>query len=485
MNTSLLLSKTISEIGNDIRSRKVRVTDITKEALDRIHSMDHRLNSFITINPKAMDLAKKADEQIAEGKYIGPLHGIPIGLKDMIDTNDMKTTMGSEIYKNYIPEQDAAVVSQLKEAGAIIIGKLNTHQFAYGPTGDRSYFGPMFNPYDLTRMAGGSSGGSAAAVAAGFCYGTLGTDTSGSIRVPASFSGLVGMKPTNGLVSQKGIFPLARSLDSTGPMTRTIKDNAILMNVLQGTSNTFYHNGGMTTVDNNFTKKKHEDFTRLIGQNISNMKIGIPNTFFFDNLNSEIDHSIKNVINILKRLGTNVSNIYLTKMEEFSEAQKVIIRYESRQIHEKNLTNYPNMWDDEVKERLTTHIPTYDEYKNALSLQKQSKKEFRQVMDKLDALITPTMSIMPPKINERYVDLGENKEKNKIEDNHIRRSITKLTAPTNLNGLPSLTLPCGFSSKGLPIGVQLIGKENDEALLYQIGYALEQELDLDLSIVDV
>src|SRR5699024_11035308 len=162
-------------------------------------------------------------------------------------------------------------------------------------------------------------------------------------------------------------------------------------------------------------------------------------------------------------LGTNVSNIYLTKMEEFSEAQKVIIRYESRQIHEKNLTNYPNMWDDEVKERLTTHIPTYHEYKNALSLQKQSKKEFRQVMDKLDIPITPTMSMMPPNINERDGHLGENKAKNKIEDNHIRRSITQLTSPTYIIGSPSLTVPCGFSSKGLPKSVQLIGTKNEEA----------------------
>src|SRR5699024_2765539 len=177
--------------------------------LERIKTFDCDLNSFITINPKALELAKEVDQEISLGNYRGPLHGIPIGLNDMINTSDLKTTMGSPIYKDYVPREDATVVRQLKQAGAIIIGKLNTHQFAYGPTGDRSYYGPVRNPYNLSRMAGGSSSGSAAAVAAYLTYGALGTDTSGSVRIPASFCGIVGMKPTKGLISEKGIYPLS------------------------------------------------------------------------------------------------------------------------------------------------------------------------------------------------------------------------------------------------------------------------------------
>jgi len=460
---SLCLSKSIVEIADDIRNKRISVTEIIKEALDRIDSFDHFLNSFITVNPNALGLAKEADKQIADGHYKGPLHGIPIGLKDMIDTDNMKTTMGSEIFKDYIPEQDAFTVSQLKNAGAIVIGKLNTHQFAYGPTGDRSYYGPIHNPYDLSRMAGGSSGGSAAAVSAGFCYGALGTDTSGSIRVPASFCGIVGMKPTNGLVSQKGIFPLAESLDSTGPMTKNINDNAILMNVLQSQGN--------------------EDFTRLVGHSIKGITIGIPDSFFFKKSNQHIECAIKKAVNTLQSLGANLTKVRLSHMEEFSEAQKVIIRYEARRIHGGNLREYPDRWDDEVKERLTTHIPTHEDYLDALKTQLQSKEDFRKVLDRVDALVTPTMSILPPKINERYI--GSENGENRNEDTHIRWSITKLTAPTNLAGLPSLTLPCGSSSAGMPIGIQLIGREFDEALLYQIGYALEQALGLDLSVVDI
>lgn len=460
---SLFLSKSIAEISSAIRDKQVSVTEIVEEALHRIDSFDHKLHSFITVNPKAIDLAKSADRQIENGHYKGPLHGIPIGLKDMIDTKDMETTMGSEIYKDYVPEQDAQVVSQLKKAGAIVIGKLNTHQFAYGPTGDRSYYGPTHNPHNLERMAGGSSGGSAAAVAAGFCCGALGTDTSGSIRVPASFCGIVGMKPTNGLVNQKGVFPLAESLDSTGPMTKTITDNAILMNALQ-------YKGG-------------EDFTRLIGQSVRGMTIGVPDTFFYENIDEEIEPVIRKVLRMLKHIGVNLVDVHLPRLENFSKAQKVIIAYESRLVHSENLKKFPHMWDDEVKERLTNIAPTHDEYLDAIRIQQQSRVVFSDVFTKVDALVTPTMSIQPPKINERYID-GSDAEDEK-EDHHIRWSITRLTSPTNLSGNPSLTLPCGCSSSRLPIGIQLIGADFDEALLYQIGFALEKELGLDLMVLDV
>lgn len=454
--TSFFLSKSIADVSSDILNKRMSVTEMMEEALSRINSYDSRINSFITVNSKALDAAREADEQITTGHYRGPLHGIPIGLKDMINTSDMKTTMGSEIFKDYIPSHDAAVVGQLKKAGAIIIGKQNTHQFAYGPTGDRSYYGPMRNPYDPTRMAGGSSGGSAASVAAGFCFAALGTDTSGSIRVPASFCGLVGMKPTNGrLVNQKGVFPLAQSLDSTGPLTKTIRDNALLMNGLLG----------------------NETYSQLIGEGIHGLKIGVPDTFFFEHVDDDIGQTVEKAIHVLEKLGADITTVHVPHLEDFSKAQKVIIAYESRLIHEDYLKKYPDMWDDEVKDRLLTNAPSHDEYTEAKRIQEQSREVFHEMFSSVDVLVTPTMSIHPPKINERYVGGKQ------TDDHHIRWSITRLTSPTNLSGSPSLTLPCGLSKEGLPIGVQLIGNEYQEARLYQVGFALEQELGLTFTAV--
>lgn len=466
-----LFSNNITELGYRIKNRDVSIVELVSGLLERIDSVDKKLNSFITINEEAVDSAKKMDKEISKGYYRGPLHGIPIGLKDIIETQDMKTRMGSKIFESYIAENDAFVVQCLKEAGAIIIGKLNTHQFAYGPTGDRSYYGAVKNPYDLTKMTGGSSSGSGAAVAACLCYGALGTDTGGSIRIPASFCGIVGMKPTYGTVSKRGVYPLSPSFDHVGPMTRSIKDNAILMNVLQGNDHK----------DRDAIFRKQEDFTRFIGRNMNGLIIGVPKQFYFENLNEEVQTVIDQTIGLLETLGAKIVLVDLRNMERFSEAHKVILRSEAYAIHEKNLKDHPDDWDDEVKERLITAFKVKGfEYVNAMKTRQLSKEEFNEALKNIDALLTPTTAILPPRINERHVGDEEN------DETHIRWTITKLTAPTDFNGFPSLSLPCGFSSSGMPIGVQLIGKEWDEARLYQIGYALESELNLHLAklIVD-
>lgn len=465
-----LFSRSISELAEDIKNQKVTVVEIVNGILQRIDAVDKHLNAFITINPKALELAEKADKEIAGGKYRGPLHGIPIGLKDIIDAKNIKTTMGSEIFKDNIPNEDATVVKQLNESGAIIIGKLNTHQIAYGPTGDRSYYGPVRNPYNLSKMTGGSSSGSGAAVAAFLSYGALGTDTSGSVRIPASFCGIVGMKPTYGTISKHGVNPLSWTLDHVGPMTRTIKDNAILMNVLQGDDKR----------DPDTITRKNEDYTRFIGKSIHEIKIGVPQQFYFDNANEEIKIAFNNTIAHLEELGAEINNVNLPNMEEFSDAQKTILRSEAYATHEKNIHDFPDLWDHEVKERLMTAIQDKGfEYASALRLRHLAKKAFNKASSNVDALITPAMSILPPNINERYLS------DDKSDDNHIRWSIIKLTAPTNLNGFPSLTLPCSFSSDGMPIGIQLIGKELEEAKLYQIGYALEQKLSLNIGKINI
>ncbi|MEH7392052.1 amidase [Bacillus sp. JJ1474] len=462
-----LLTYDITKISNLIKEKKVTPVEVTLQLLDRIADVDQVINSFITVDREdAIRQAIQAEQEIEAGIYRGPLHGVSIGLKDIIYTNNMRTTMGSEIYQDYIPEYNATVVEKLKQAGAIIIGKLNTHQFAYGPTGDRSFFGPVKNPYDTQRITGGSSSGSGASVSACLGFGSLGTDTGGSIRVPASFCGVVGIKPTYGRISKYGVYPLSWTLDHVGPLTRTVTDNAIFLNSI----------AGYDPNDPSSIQRDTEDFSRFIGKGIEGMKIGLPSTYYFDDLNGEVRNIIEKSIEELRDLGVTIKTVDLPNIEKFAEAHKAILRSEAYAVHEKNLMDYPNQWDDEVKERLLTALDTKGyEYAQALQTRQLAKDEFNKALEEVDVLLTPTLPILPPKINERHVDLE------KYEGQHIRWSIIKLTAPTNFNGFPSLSLPCGFSSDGMPIGVQFIGREFDEATLYRFGYILEQKLSINTS----
>lgn len=459
-----ILTKDISQLAKLIQRKEISPVELVTGFLKRIERTDSLLNTYITIPyEKVLAEARAKEAEIEKGDYRGPLHGIPIGIKDNIFTKQLKTTMGSEIYNDFIPENDAFVIEKLKKAGAIIIGKHNTHQFAYGPTGDRSHVGPVKNPYDTSKMTGGSSSGSAAAVAAYLCAGAIGTDTGGSVRIPASFCGIVGMKPTFGRVSQRGVHPLSWHLDHVGPMSKTVTDNALLLNAIVS----------YDPFDEKSVNRNTEDFTRLIGKDIRDKKIGIPRPFYYEGVEAEIIVAVENVMKLLEEQGAHCENVNLPYLDEILEAQRVIIRCDAYAIHEENLKKHPDLWDDEVKERLYTGVyPKGFEYAKAIHYKEFAKQEFHRVLQDVDVLITPTMSIMPPKVGGRYTSEGNN------DENHIRWTITKLTSPTNLNGLPSLTVPCGFSETGLPIGVQLIGKEFDEATLYQFGYVIEQALAL-------
>ncbi|MGN7385490.1 amidase [Sporosarcina sp. SAFN-015] len=465
MKNKDILTYDLFEIAELIREKKVSPVEVVNQLLDRIDSVDASLNSFITVLDKEEALAQalKAEKEIESGVYKGPLHGVPIGVKDMIYTKDMKTTMGSEIYQDFIPTYDAFVVEKLREAGAIIIGKQNTHQFAYGPTGDRSHYGPVHNPHNTEKMTGGSSSGSAAAVAANLSYGSLGTDTGGSVRIPASFCGVVGMKPTFGRVSKRGVYPLSWNLDHVGPITRSVLDNALLLNAIVA----------YDEQDPNAVKSEVEDFTEGIENGIEGLTIGLPTKFFFDDMNEDVRRSVENSINVLREMGVVFKDVELPDMNEITESHRVILRSDAYELHEEHLKDHPNKWDDEVKERLLTGVEEKgSSYSRALKARQNAKAQFNKVFEEVDAILTPTVPILPPKINERHVELNQDKEQ------HIRWTIIKLTAPTNFTGLPSLSVPCGFSKDGMPIGVQFIGKDFNEALLYKIGYALEKELSI-------
>jgi aspartyl-tRNA(Asn)/glutamyl-tRNA(Gln) amidotransferase subunit A len=455
-----VLQSSLLKLSGLIKKRQISPMEVTRKLLERIEALNPKLNAYITVvHEKAMESALQAEKEIAAGNWKGPLHGIPIGLKDLIYTKEIKTTMGSAIYKDHIPGYDAAVVEKLKQAGAIIIGKLNTHQFAYGPTGDRSFFGAVKNPYNLSKIPGGSSSGSGASVAASMCFAALGTDTGGSIRIPSACCGIVGMKPTFGRVSKYGVFPLSWTLDHVGAMTKTVQDNAILLNVLSG-----YDERDPYSV-----KVKDEDFTRLLHQGVIGSIIGIPSTFYFENVDSEVEKQVRQAVEVFRSLGAEIRIIEIPHLKQISLAQQITIESEAYAVHEEILRNHSKQYDEEVKTRLLKGLSTKAyEYVQAQQVKQLAITEFNHALKEVEMILTPTLPILPTDIGQREINIHGYQEQ-------VRTALMRFTKPTNLNGFPSLSIPCGFSNSGLPIGLQLIGRPYDEANLYRFAYAFEQE----------
>lgn len=445
-------------LAERIRKKEISPVKITVELLHRVKAKNDKLNSYITIaTDKALDAAKRAEKEINAGNIKGILHGVPIALKDMIFTKDIKTTMGSEIFKSYIPNYDATVVKRLKEAGAIILGKLNTHEFALGGTGDCSYFGAVKNPHDYSKMSGGSSSGSGASVSTFLCYASIGTDTGGSIRTPSSFTGIVGMKPTFGRVSKYGVFPLCYTMDHVGPMTRTVKDNAILLNVLSGYDAKDYYS----------VKSETEDFTRLIDQDISGSIIGVPSSSYYMGINKDVNEKVKQAIKTLTSLGAQIKEVKIPHMENILSAFRTTLRSESYSVHEQRLSDYPNQWGKEVKNRLLSGMDIRaHEYIYAQKLKQEAIRSYNRIFYEVDVLITPTVPILPANIGKRKIRFNGS-------DTNINLILNRFTGPINLIGFPAISLPCGNSETGLPIGLQMIGKPFDEANLYRFAYAFE------------
>ncbi|MED4001280.1 amidase [Priestia aryabhattai] len=458
MHSDSILNMDITTLSLKIKNKEISPVEITECLLNRIKDINPALNAFITINEEAVKQAKIAEKEIMNNEYKGALHGIPIGVKDLVYTRNMKTTMGSKIYQHFTPDYDATVVEKLHHAGAITIGKLNTHEFAYGPSGDVSYYGAVKNPHDTKRISGGSSSGSGAAVSAGLCYGAIGTDTGGSIRIPSSACGIVGMKPTFGRVSKHGVFPLGETLDHVGPMTRTVSDNALFLETI----------AGYDTKDLYSVNKPTEHFSRFIGSSILKKTIGIPSNFYFDALDSEVGNALKEAVKCLEELGASVKSIELPMLSQASWAQSKTIQSEAYMVHEKRMKAYRQDYQLPVLERLeeSQKITGY-EYAKAQQIRLQAQKEFQHVFESVDVLIAPTLPILPPYMGEEKVRVDNQMKL-------VRSELLRLTEPSNLLGLPTLSLPCGYSRDGLPIGMQLIGPHFAEAALYQIGYAFEQ-----------
>lgn len=444
-------------LSESVSARKISPVELVQQTLEKIRKDNATYNAFITIcEEEAVEAARKAEEEIAKGNVRSPLHGIPVAVKDVIFTKGIRTTMGSKVYANHVPDADAAVVEKLKDAGAVIIGKANTHEFAYGPTGDRSLIGPCRNPHNVNKMTGGSSSGSAAALAAELVSAAIGTDTGGSIRIPASACGIVGMKPTWGLVSTYGVHNTAYTLDHVGPMTRNVKDNALLLNAIVG----------YDARDQYSIQQAKEDYTRLIGDNIAGIKIGLPD-FFYQHLDPEVAAAMDQVIEAYQKLGASVKEVRVASIGQIARNQVVTIQAEAYTVHDQQVHERGSEYDPELQERVLAgkNVPI-NEYVRAQQQRKELIRQFNEVFNDVDVLLTPTLPILPPDIDQREIVFGGEKL-------HVRVPLLRLTAPFNYTGNPALSVPCGFSKDGLPIGFQLAGAYGQEALLYKIGHAYE------------
>lgn len=451
-----ILKWDILTMSTAFKRKTVSPVEVIEMIFDRIEKMNDDLNAYITTSREdAMSEAKKAEEDFLRGDIKGLLHGIPIGLKDMIYTKGIKTTMGSGHYKNFIPDYDATIVNRLKNAGAIVTGKLNTHELAYGPEGDDSYFGATKNPYDSTKIPGGSSNGPAVAVASHLCHAAIGTDTSGSVRIPASCCGIVGIKPTSGLISKHGVYPLSMTMDHVGPMTRNVMDNALLLNYLN---------------EPKVLISKSDDYTQRLNIGLEGAVIGLPISPYFNNIEDEVKDKVFQAVKEFENLGAEIKIVDLSEMNsQILESCKVITRSEAFYVNEK-LTLNPDDLSKEIHKRILQGKDyKVNSYLKAQKIKRTAINYYNDILNNVDILLTPTLPITPPSNGIEEVKIGNYNEA-------VRSALIRLTCPTNLLGLPSLSIPCGFSDSGLPIGMQLIGRKLDEANLYRFAYAYEQNV---------
>jgi aspartyl-tRNA(Asn)/glutamyl-tRNA(Gln) amidotransferase subunit A len=450
------LPRSLAGLSGELSARRLSPVEVVSLLLERIEADE--TNSFITVTAeRALEKASWAEREILAGRYRGPLHGVPLALKDIIYTRGVRTTMGSASYSGHVPDHSATVARKLEEAGSVLIGKTNTHEFAYGPTGDRSHFGATKNPHDTRRITGGSSGGSGAAVAANLCYGALGSDTGGSIRIPAALCGIVGMKPTFGRVSKSGVFPLSWTLDHLGPITRCVEDNALMLNVL----------AGHDPEDPYSVDRSAEDSTRDLQRGLRGASIGLPTSFFFDHVDGEVKARVREAVEVFRSLGARVKEVEIPNLWTTLHAHRLILGAEAYAVHQERLENEPETFGEEVGERLMDgERPKAYRYANARRRGLLAAGEFDRALHGVDVLLTPTLPIVATEIGQREIDIAGYEES-------VRSALTRFTGPTDLTGHPSLSLPCGLTGSGLPVGMQLIGRPFDEVTLYRFGNAYE------------
>jgi aspartyl-tRNA(Asn)/glutamyl-tRNA(Gln) amidotransferase subunit A len=437
---------TILEAGIALRARRISCLELTNQCLSQIARLNGSLNAFLTITEqRALAEAAELDREFANGRDRGPLHGIPIAHKDLVWTRGIRTTSGSKLFAEFIPNRDAAVAETLAAAGAVMLGKTGLHELAYGVTSDNPHFGTIRNPHDPGRTPGGSSGGSGVAVATGMALMATGTDTGGSIRIPASFCGVVGLKPTYGLLDLTGIQPLGFSLDHLGPLTQTVADARITLRVMARGAR-----------------------FRAAPASVRDIRIGLPENFYFSSVAPEVRDAVHQAARIAERLGAPVTPVPVPDIDALNAIGRVILLAEASALYEPYLARRSEFGSDVLALLDQGRLIPATDYVNAQRLRKTLLADFRELFRTVDCLFTPTTPIVAPRIGQQQVPVGP-------EMLDARVAITRLTRGLNVLGFPALSMPCGRSSEGLPISLQLIARPSEENLLLLLGEALEAQ----------
>jgi aspartyl-tRNA(Asn)/glutamyl-tRNA(Gln) amidotransferase subunit A len=448
-----LTALSLAEASDLVHGQSVSPVELTRACLELIEARDTELNAFITLAANdALDQARRAETDILRGRWVGPLHGIPLALKDLVDTAGVRTTAASALYAERIPETDAEVVRRLKNAGAVLLGKTNLHEFAFGGSGVISHVGPARNPRNPAHITGGSSSGSAAAVAANFCYGAIGTDTAGSIRLPAACCGIVGLKPTFGRVSARGVIPLSWSYDHVGPMARTVRDTAMLLQVL----------AGYDPEDATSQQAAVPDYVYGLQQDARQLRVGVERQFFCASLDPDVSAAFKNALHRVEKVAAGLWEIAISVDED-----RTVSKAETWAYHEKLVKDNPEAYQPETLRRIRAcadvSTSDYIAARRSLDLMRRTAPAiFRHI----DVLVTPTVPIPPPS----FAELGANPDDLRPKELVLLRN----TRPFNVLGLPTISIPCGATRSGLPVGLQITGRPWDEASVLCLASALEQ-----------
>lgn len=449
---------TIVEMAAALRRGETTSVALTQEALDRIAARNGELNAFLTVTADhALAAARERDAELRRGHDRGPLHGIPYAAKDCFATRGIRTTAGSPLFAEFVPEEDAAAVERLAEAGAVLAGKTHLHELAYGITSSNPHFGPVRNPHNLAHVPGGSSGGSAAAVAAGLVPFALGTDTGGSIRIPAAFCGCVGLKPTFGRVSRRGVIPLGFSLDHMGPITRTVRDAALVLQVL----------AGVDPGDDSSSSEPVPDYTQDLDAGLAGLRVGLPRGFLVARLDDAVRAAFDRACARIQLSGATLAAVDLPDMAAVTTTARVVLLAEAAAVHERNVIARRDAFGADVLALLDQGrlLPATD-YIHAQQLRRQFREQMRAVWAACDVLLTATTATPAPRIGQASIMIEG------VEED-VRLASTRLVRGWNLLGNPALSVPAGVNPEGLPVGVQVVGPAFAEGLVLRVGQALE------------
>ncbi len=462
MNELEICYASAGQLAPMIKSGEISPVEVIEAHLSRIRATEPVLNSFITVlSEEAVAAARQAERDIRAGRYRGPLHGIPVGLKDLFNTGGVRTTSGSRIYDNFVPDQDCTVAARFREAGAILLGKLNMHQFAYGPTGENPDYGHMHNPWDPDRVSGGSSGGSGSATAAGQCTITTGSDTGGSIRIPAALCGIVGLKPTYGRVSRHGLTPLAWSMDHPGPMVRTVEDAAITMNVIAGHDPNDVASANVPV----------PDYTSVLTGEVRGLRVGVPRQYMEAPLDPEVRQAFNDAMAQMETMGAEVIEVEFPEFNDAAAISTTMLMAEATACFRDLLASDGSRLYEPVRLRLEAGLfISAADYLRAQQGRAVFDRATRKLLEDVDLLAGPTEPVTAPPLLQQQVLAGEHEV-------GTVAALTQYTRPYNITGFPAISVPCGFSSEGLPIGLQLAGRPFDEETVLRAAHAYEQSTD--------